>query len=436
MEMRPFQIILLGVFIAFAVGGLILFSVYRGFGSEPNPYGPSVDIWGTLDWAAFNGVINELGDADDNFKVVTYRQMDARTFRTELVSAIAEGRGPDAIVLASDELISERAKLYPIPYASLSARTIQDTYVDGAEVFARADGVYGFPIAVDPLVMYWNRDTFSSAGLVEPPTTWEALTAGVVPALTRIEQSPVYTVSKSAVAFGEYANVTNAADVMYLLALQAGSGLVSENTNGFVVALNQAVGQTARPPLDAALDFYTRFSNPSRPDYTWNRSLPQDRSAFLAADLALYFDYGSAAPGLAAGNPNLRFDAAPVPQGSGATVKKGLGTFYSLAILRTSDNFAGTYRAVALLGSTGSASALAEGSGLAPVHRATLAAGHANPFRQTMYTAALTARAFLDPNPAASSAIIKTMIEDVTSGSATVSEAAADAVGRFNQLLR
>jgi len=436
MEMRPFQIILLGVFIALAFGGLILFSVFRGFGSEPNPFGASVEIWGTFDWITFNAVITELSDADDNFRVVSYRQMDPRTFRAELVSAIAEGRGPDAIVLASDELVSERAKLYPIPYASLSARTIQDTYVDGVEVFARADGVYGFPIAVDPLVMYWNRDLFASAGLVTPPATWETLTASVVPALTRIEQSPVYTVSKSAIAFGEYTNVTNAADIMYLLALQAGSGMVVENASGYEVALNRSVGQTARSPLDAALDFYTQFSNPSRPNYTWNRSLPQDRSAFLAADLALYFDYGSAAANLSAGNPNLRFDAAPVPQGSGATVKKGLGTFYSLAVLRTSDNFAGTYRAVSLLGSQEPARALAEGFGFAPVHRATLAAGNANPFRQTMYTEALIARGFLDPDPAASGSVIKTMIEDVTSGRMTISEAAGDAVGRFNQLLR
>lgn len=435
-DLRPFQVILIGIFIALAVGGLIAFSVFRGFSADANPYGARVVLWGTLEGRAFSATIRELAEADEQFGVVSYVQKDPRTFSAELANAIAEGRGPDAIVLPNDLLISERAKLYAIPYDNFSQRTIRDTYVDGAEIFSRAAGTYGFPVAVDPLVLYWNRDLLASAGLATPPATWEALVASYVPALATIEQVPAFTVSRAALAFGTYANVTHAREILLALMLQAGSTLVTERTGGYAAALNQSAGAVARPPADAALDFYTQFSNPARTTYTWNRSLPNDRSAFLAGDLAFYVAPGSAYEGLRAGNPNLSFDVAELPQGSGTATRRSFGTFYALAPLASSQNFAGTYRALAALAAPAPAASLAERLAMAPVHRATLAVGSTNPFLQRMYTAALTARGFLDPDPAQSGGIIQTMIEDVTSNRARIDQAVSDATVRLNQLLR
>ena len=435
-SLRPFQIILIGVFAALAVGGIIFFSVFRGFGGEENPYGASVEIWGTLDTRALETTIHAIADDDDNFGVVSYIQKDPSTFHDELVNAVAEGRGPDAIILSNDALVSERAKLYPIPYETLPLRTIKDTYVDGAEIFSLSDGTYGFPFAVDPLVMYWNRDLFSSAGLAMPPATWEQVVAQTVPALARVTQSPVFAIEKAALAFGEYTNVQNATEVLLLLLLQAGSTLITEDAGEYHVLINQSGTEMSRPPADAALDFYTQFANPVRPVYTWNRSLSLDRNAFLAEDLALYFGFGSEYASLRAGNPNLNFDAVQIPQGSGVSIKKSYGTFYALSLLRSSDNFVGTYLALARLAESANALALAEGLGLAPVHRSTLALGNADPFRQTIYTSALIARGFLNPDPRATEDIIKLMVEDVTSGRASASESVSDAVGRFNQLLR
>lgn len=435
-DLRPFQVILIGVFIALAVGGLIAFSVFRGFGTEENPYGARVVIWGTLDGSAFSATIRELTEADEQFGVVSYVQKDPRTFSAELANAIAEGRGPDAVVLSNDLLLSERAKLYAIPYESFSQRAIRDTYVDGAEIFSRGAGTYGFPFAVDPLVLYWNRDVLASAGFAAPPSTWETLVSSYVPALTRIEQVPAYTVSRATVAFGEYQNVTHAREVLLALMLQAGSTLVTERGGGYIAALNQAAGEAPRPPADAALDFYTQFSNPARTTYTWNRSLPTDRSAFLSEDLALYFAPGSEHESLRAGNPNLNFDIAEIPQGSGVSTKRGFGTFYALAPLSSSKNFTGTYQALVTLASPAPAALLAERLDMAPVHRATLAAGSADPFRQRAYTAALIARGFLDPDSTRSGGIIQAMIEDVTSSRVRIDQAVSDATTRLNQLLR
>lgn len=438
-ELRPFQIILLGVFLAFAIGGIALFAIFRGFGSEPNPYGARVEIWGTLDARAFNTTIRQVTESDRDFQVVSYVQKDPRTFRTELVNAVAEGRGPDVVVLPSDLVVSEAAKLYAIPYDTLPRRTIRDTYVDGAEIFSLARGTYGFPFAVDPLVMYWNRSLLSTAGIATPPATWEMLSAQTVPALVQLDPGSSFSIAQAALAFGEYANVTNASRIMLMLLSQAGSALIVEDERGFRAAFNDFTSSrysTARLPTEAALDFYTRFSNPSRTAYTWSRAMPNDRAAFLSENLALYFGMGSEYASLRAGNPNLNFDAAPVPQGSGAAINSSHGTFYAFAVLNSSPNMAGAYRAAATLGSSSVARSIVEQLGMAPVHRNTIATGHQDPARQAVYTAALIARGFLDPDPTTSESIIRTMIEDVTSGRATVNEAANDAVGRFNQLVR
>ncbi len=436
MNLRPFQIIILGFFLALAVGGLIFFAVFRGFGSEPNPYGTSVEIWGTFSQVEVMSAIDKIIRDDQDFVVVTYIQKDARAFQNELVNAIAEGRGPDAVILPSNLLVSERAKIYPIPYSTLSARTIRDTYVDGAEIFSLSDGIYGVPFAVDPLVMYWNRDLFSTAGLASAPTTWEAMVGTVVPALVSFAPAPLYSITQAAVSFGEYANVTNAPEIMLMLMLQAGSPMITERQDGvYNVGFNTIVGQTERLPADAALDFYTQFANPARPNYTWNRSMANDRGLFLAGDLAMYFGFGSEYAGLRAGNPNLNFDAAAVPQGSTVLIKKNFGTVYAFSMLKSSDNIAGTYNALIKLGSAEHVRSILETLGLAPAHRQLIAEGSPDPFRQTIYNMALIARGFLDPNPSSSENIIKTMIEDITSGRSRVGTAVGDAEGRFRQLL-
>ena len=51
--MRPFQIILIGIFAFLAVAGFVVLTNYSGSSDEEKAYGSSVEIWGTLDKKAF-----------------------------------------------------------------------------------------------------------------------------------------------------------------------------------------------------------------------------------------------------------------------------------------------------------------------------------------------------------------------------------------------
>lgn len=423
--MRPFQIILFAAFGALALGGLFMFATFRGFDREVDPLRGGVVIWGTLERNAFQDVLGDLTSNDDRWSNVQYVVQDERTFPEVLVNAIAEGTGPDMIVLPNDLLISQASKLQPITYEAYPLRDFRDTFVDGAEIFAFPAGIYGIPFAVDPLVMYWNQTMHSSAGLAYPPRTWEELVGVTVPSLTyRTDDNDI---EKSALAFGEYSNVANGKETLIMLLLQAGSRLVDIGGSSFVVDLNASVGTTNIPPADYALRFYTEFSNPAKTTYTWNRALPRDNESFLAENLGLYFGFGSEYGQLRDGNSNLSFDVTEVPQSGNTAARKTYGTFYAFAIPKSSKNPAGAYEAARTLALGPSADALVRSLDFAPVRRDLIAAGSGSAIGDVVYRSALIAQAWLDPNPVVTDDIFKEMVEGVTSGRQKVSEAIENA---------
>jgi len=431
--MRPFQIVILGIFAAIAVVSVIFLAAFEGgTGANSNPYGESVEIWGTLEREAFRDTISEIELEDKNFSVVTYREFDESSFDDEFVNAIAEGRSPDLVVLSSESLVKHRAKIQAISYETFSERTFKDRYVDGAELFAMQDGIYGIPFAVDPLVMYWNRDMFASSGIADAPATWESLTANAVPAMTSVNAA--LEIAQTALAFGEYANITHAKDILAMLIIQSGGTLVNETDSGYAITLPDASPDGSLRPATAALSFYTQFADPSSVYYSWNRAQRNDQLEFVAGRVGMYFGLGSEFETIDESNPNLNFDVAQVPQGASATIRRTYGTFYALAIPRAADNPQGAYNTAQVLATPEIANTITERLGLAPVSRSTLSAGTTNAVRDVLFRSALIARGWLDPAPVQSENVFKQMVEDVTSGRSRVSEAVDDATGRLELL--
>lgn len=426
---RPFQIALMGLFLGLAVLGLIVFLVFDGGTSgDERLYGDQVVIWGTFDQQVFLSVVEEITRDDKDFNAVQYVEVSEDRFDLELLNAIAEGRSPDLVILPHESLVTHRAKLAPISTKELPARDFRNTFIDGAEVFLLSDGTYALPFAVDPLVMYWNRDVFSSSGLASPPTTWETLVSRTTPATTITDSN--FDILQSAVALGEYRNVNHTKEILTMLFMQAGSTIVEESSGVYNVTLLQEETNTLNP-ADAALSFYTQFATPSNQSYTWNRSLPNNRLMFVSGDLGIYFGFGSERDEIESTNPNLNFDMTVVPQGANATIRRGFGAFYGFAIPRASTNKLGAYQVAQVLASENVAVALALRLGLAPVHRTELTRGSNDPYDAVRYEAALTARGWLDPNPTESDNVFRQMVEDVTSGRARVSQAIVDMAGRL-----
>lgn len=432
--MKPFQIIVLVIFGVAALVGLYLFATYSGIGGNRDEVG-QVTIWGTLPAATMQEAVSRLATSQKIYAGVQYVEVPSATFEAQLAEAIASGSGPDLIVITQEQLVSQKSKLTPFPYSAISERAFVNAYVAEAELFLEEDGVYGLPLAVDPLMLYYNRAHLSAAAIAQPPATWEAVT-GVAGKLTRIEGDQ--DIERSAIALGEYTNVTNARAILSLLLLQSGTTITEETPQGGVRStLVRAGGDTLGTPLaDSALAFYTQFANPAKTVYSWNRSLPLSQQAFLAGDLALYLGFASERLYFSAANPNLDFDLAPVPQSALATARSTYGLVYAVALPKVTDNFAGAYQAAFALTDPSQAPVTAQELGMAPARRASLAAPPDDRFSPVIYPEALVARGWLSPTPFSTDAVFAGMISNVTSGRQGTVQALTTADQALNAALR
>ena len=413
---------------------LILISNFKPSNKdEALAFGEKVELWGPFPVDEMDEVLDDMKSTYDGFEVVQYRQIAEDKFATEFVNAIAEGRSPDLVILPHTELVSQRVKLAPIPYKTdgFSTRDIKNRYIDGAEIFALEDALYAIPLAVDPLIMFWNRDLFAGAGLASAPRSWEELVSGVAPALIRLDSGR--NLLQSAVAFGEYRNVRNADALLATLFLQSGSKMVVEENGRYDILLNESFQSNGQPPMEAGVQFYTSFSNPTNPLYSWNRAMSEDRLSFIGGDLAIYFGFASEVDDLVRQNPNLNFDISLPPQGASATVARSYGTFYGLAIPRASANQAGAYATAQVLSNSPFTEPLVVGLNLSPVRRDIMTTDSGSEFTTVARQAALVARGWLNPSSTATATAFQTMIEDVTSNREKVSQAVRSAISRLRQ---
>ncbi|NBC29382.1 MAG: extracellular solute-binding protein [Spirochaetes bacterium] len=425
MKLRPFELALVITF-----GGLALLAMFLLLWYEPadDTEGPEIvgtlQIWGTLPEEPMEDIFLQMRDADQEvFGQISYRYIPPEQFDDEFVRALADREEPDMLLISHEKLAEHRDRLYPLPYESFSRRDFRNLYVDGAELFTLSDGVYALPIAIDPLMLYWNRDILSTYSFLEPPATWEELVSEYAPILT--ERTDRREIVRSTVAMGTSNNVRNPVATLSMLIVQGGSLLVREQAGEYRIELNDTPSGDGRP-LQSALRFYTRFADPTNPLYSWNRSQPADREAFVAEDLAFYFGYGSEAADIEDLNPNLNFDIAEVPQGATASVRRTYGKFYGLALVRTARNLSGANAVRNTLGSGEIAKQLAESYGMAPPHRTRLAPGSNDTYGRFIYESAPVARGWLNPDFKRTREIFADGVGDVNANRGNPSRAASD----------
>src|SRR5262245_575061 len=142
-KLSIFQVILLCVFGAFAIAGVAVFSIAVG-GRNNSATGPVV-IWGTLDKNAFSSVLQSLADGNSDFLQVTYVEKDPETFMSEVTNALAEGQGPDLMLLRQDYAYSQASRVLPISKEVLSPEQFTSLFADAAQPFIHPDGVLAVP---------------------------------------------------------------------------------------------------------------------------------------------------------------------------------------------------------------------------------------------------------------------------------------------------
>jgi len=431
MKISLFQGILLGVFALGAAVGLFVFATYTSNSTEESI--GTVVVWGTLPKKSMESALVTATQSSQELKDVKYAQKDSVTLASELATAIATGGAPDLVLASQEELLSLAKFIVPISRETLPESTFRSAFIDGARILGAPSGYYGIPFLVDPLILFYNRSTLSSAGVARPPATWEALT-GLVPTIATL--TPSRQITRSLIALGTYANVQNARAILSTLFLQTNVPIAGYSAGGLLAADlgNQFVNGSS--PGQAVLRFYTQFADSAKSSYTWNASLPNSRQSFQVGDVALYLGYVSEARYLREANPNLNFDVSPVPQRATAATKTAYGRIYSLMISRGARNPAGAYQVAALLSNSDKQGVAAAATGLAPVNTATLGNAPSDPVAAVAWGGALYTRGWLSPAPVDTDAVFSGMISNVISGRLTPQSALSTAENTLNALLQ
>lgn len=432
-----FQYIFLTVFGVVGVLAVVIFSTMPSSNDDKEIAGArgSVTIWGS-----FSGVYTQEVVADfnklyrDSFSI-NYEYHDPKTFDSDIVEALASGKGPDILLLPDDLLLRHTDKIELIPYTSIPQRNYQALFVQASEIYMRDTGVLALPFLIDPMVMYWNRDLFNNASITEPPKHWDEFLL-MTPKLTKRDRQT--NITESAVAFGEYVNVENAKDILAMLLLQVGNPIVSMVTGEPYSKLTDKKAEQVVPNENvvSAMRFYMDFSNPLKNIYTWNRSLKNSRDEFIEGDLAVYFGHTSEHKALRDKNPHLNFSVAPIPQPRETNTEITLARVYGLAVLKSSRNMQTAFIAVQRLLDRGPSGDFAAVFDLPPVRRDLLNAPPNDAATSVFYDSAIRARTWLDPRPSETNDAFREAVESISSGRNTVPEAIIQLNDQFETLLK
>ena len=152
--------------------------------------------------------------------------------------------------------------------------------------------------------------------------------------------------------------------------------------------------------------------------------------------MALYPGFASELFTLREQNPNLNFDVALLPQVRDGDVRRTFGQMYGLAVLKSSPNQGGGFSAAVLLAGKDAAAVWEEVIGLPPARRDLLSRAQNDAFRSVFYKSALIAGAFRDPDPDASEAVFRRMVEGVVSGRLRIAEAVRQANAELARLIQ
>src|SRR3989338_1617647 len=169
-----FQIIVIVLFIAGAVFGVLVFSGAIPIGNNDTPGAlGTVVLWGTVKGENLSSIITDFNNSNPAFIV---------------------------------------------KYVEKSGDTFENTFAGASEVFLTSKGILAYPLAIDPLVMYYNRSILDANAIVYPPVFWDEF-YNLISLITKKDDSG--KIIKSAVALGHFSNIAHAKDILTALFMQA-----------------------------------------------------------------------------------------------------------------------------------------------------------------------------------------------------------------------
>ena len=341
-------------FISFLFLTMII-SVFAGCKKTP-PEPITLKIWGLWDdESTIDATIKDFEDSHQNaqyqfqqgkktvtksFQVkIEYEKKDISTYESESASALASNTGPDIWLIRNDWMPKQRDKLVALPSSLTRSKSYAETFnligdetkwkapkkeLSDIEVLQNYNNtffdvayqdntdqnkVYGLPLSIDTLALYYNKNNLSDAG-VSAPKTWNELTDSI----SKLTQKKGNSIDHAAVALGTAKNIDRASDIFAMLLYQNGVPIISSTeSRALFNDPKTEPGGNVSVPGQEVLNFYTSFSNSSSPNYTWNNDIPKDLDAFIDGKTAMIIGYSYLVPEITR-RASFGWDISAVPQ--------------------------------------------------------------------------------------------------------------------------
>jgi len=285
--------------------------VLSGFGCKQSDtsYEASIDVWGTFDNTnAYNESFDAYAGLNQRVERVDYHKHTLESYKQDLLDALAAGNGPDIFMIHNSWMPDFVDKTVPVPEYMMTEQDFRNNFVDVAADDFIIDGqIYGVPLSVDSLALYYNKDIFNAAGITQPPKTWDEFNKAVK-ALAKIDEFGAF--DQVGATIGTAYNVNRSSDILTAMMMQNGAEM-SDQKNNTVLFATPVNGNV---PSEQALQYYTDFASAASSAYTWNKNQDYSIDAFFEGNAAMMLNYSWHYDTIKKKNAKLNFAVAELPQ--------------------------------------------------------------------------------------------------------------------------
>jgi multiple sugar transport system substrate-binding protein len=264
-----------------------------------------LEYWGLWEPESVIQPLIDKYQAQNPNVIIKYTQKSFTQYEENLHTRLTEGSvtgspAPDIFRINNTWLSKYQGKLYPAPSNTVAISTIQqDFYPAVLNDFVGTDGqIYALPMEIDGLALYYNKQIFAQAGLVEPPATWDAVISTAKQLTTKDSGGQI---TQAGLALGTSRNIKHSADILSLLMLQNGVDVINSTNNQMSITDARAI---------SSLEFYTDFVDVHE---TWSDDLRVDLEMFYTGKLAMMIAPSWTTFDILNSNSTIEFGLVPTP---------------------------------------------------------------------------------------------------------------------------
>jgi len=303
----------------------------------------TLEMWGVWDGGSdFSSLLAEYKKLHPNISI-NYRKFRYEEYEQKLLEAFAKDQGPDIFAIHNTWVKKYQDVITPMPKqtslvytyetgtikketvseiratASITPKDLRAAFVDqvAKDVIIPGidanknfiDQIYGLPLSVDTLALFYNKDILNLSGIPTPPANWKDF-QDQVKKTTKLDKEG--KILQAGAALGTGKNVSRSFDILSLLMMQNGA-VMQQGINATFDRIPEGQSRNISPG-EEALRFYTDFASPSKEVYSWNAAMPNSLDYFAQGNAAFFFGYSYQIPDIKNKAPKLNFGIVKVPQ--------------------------------------------------------------------------------------------------------------------------